>query len=109
MSLTFFTKSRAYSWKISTVGHVLWNLRLVGACALTIEGKPIPTAAAVPAAAPPRNWRRDDLGWTDLASTFALLFICVSWLLYDDVLLIATKYKLSTAGDRKSTRLNSSH
>ncbi|WP_169333958.1 hypothetical protein [Oligella ureolytica] len=34
----------------------------MGVWALTIAGKPSPTAAAVPAAAPPRNLRRESTG-----------------------------------------------
>src|SRR3972149_3353504 len=58
MSFTFLAKSSAYSWKISLVGQVLWNLRLV-ISALTMLGKPIVAAPPTEAAVAVRNFRRD--------------------------------------------------
>ncbi len=62
MSLTFFAKSSAYSWKMSFDGQVLWKRRLVTACAVEIIGKAIAPAPTAPAAALPRNLRRWDWG-----------------------------------------------
>jgi hypothetical protein len=55
MSLIFFAKSSAYSWKMSFDGHVLWKRKLIGPCALTTLGA---ATAAVATAAPVRNLRR---------------------------------------------------
>ena len=57
MSLTFFAKSFAYSWKMSFCGQVLCHRIEIGPCALTMFGNP---SAAAPAAtaAPFRNFRR---------------------------------------------------
>jgi len=58
MSLIFLVKSTAYSWKMSTVGQVLWKRRVIAPCARTMAGKP--SVAAVPAAAAlPKNLRRE--------------------------------------------------
>src|SRR6187549_238347 len=76
MSFTFFAKSSAYSWKMSFAGHVLCQrivcapvdettagaAGLAGSAALSAAIAIIGIAAAVPAAAPLRNLRRDSLG-----------------------------------------------
>src|SRR2546426_4744904 len=59
MSLTFFAKSRAYSWKMSFEGQVLCQRIEIGPWALTIVGKPSVAAPAVAAAAPAKNVRRE--------------------------------------------------
>jgi hypothetical protein len=68
MSLIFFAKSLAYSWKMSFEGQVLWKRMLIGPCALAIIGKPSVAAPAVAAAAPDRNLRREAI-----ALSFCLL------------------------------------
>src|SRR5690606_33829535 len=75
MSLIFWARSRANSWKMSTVGQVLWKRKDVGVCALTMAGKPSVAAAAVPAAAPPRKRRRDACTVASVLLTVELLFI----------------------------------
>src|SRR5690606_24604301 len=62
-----------------------------------MAGKPMPTAAAVPAAAPPRNLRRDDRVATSLVLGLALLFMCVSPGFVGLLFVVATRYKFSTA------------
>jgi len=59
MSLTFFAKSRAYSWKMSFCGQVDCQRIVMGPCALATIGN---ASAAVPVAAtaaPRRNFRRE--------------------------------------------------
>src|SRR5690554_3359214 len=81
MSLTFWAKSSAYSWNISTVGHVLWKRKVVGPCALAIMGKPMVAAAAVPATAPPRKLRRVELDTLAESVCFVSSFItCLQYL-----------------------------
>jgi hypothetical protein len=58
MSLTFFAKSFAYSWKMSLAGHVLCQRMEIGPWALTTFGKPSAAAPAAATAAPRRNVRR---------------------------------------------------
>ena len=60
MSLTFFAKSRAYSWKMSLDGQVLCQRMVIGPCALTTAGKA--SAAAPATAAPFKNLRRGASG-----------------------------------------------
>src|SRR5512139_3509346 len=57
MSLTFLTKSLAYSWKMSFAGQVLWKRRVV-VWALETIGNPRAAVPAVAAAALERNFRR---------------------------------------------------
>src|SRR5512138_1006238 len=59
MSFTFLAKSRAYSWKMSFVGHVLCQRIVIGACATWIVGAAATAAPAAPTAAFFRNDRRD--------------------------------------------------
>src|SRR6185295_14020375 len=56
MSLTFFAKSWAYSWKMSLAPQVLCQRQVIGSCALTMVGSAI--VATDVAAAPRRNLRR---------------------------------------------------
>src|SRR5690606_41293949 len=66
MSLTLVVKSTANSWKMSTVGQVLWKRKLMGPWARTMVGKPraVVAAAAPPAAALPKNFRRPSAALT---------------------------------------------
>ena len=50
MSLTFFAKSPAYSWKMSLAGHVLCQRMLIGPVwpRLTFGAAIVPAAAATP-------------------------------------------------------------
>jgi hypothetical protein len=59
ISFTFLAKSRAYSWKMSFVGHVDWKRRLIGACATWIVGATATAAPAAPTAAFFKKERRD--------------------------------------------------
>src|SRR5262245_8804030 len=68
ISLIFFAKSSAYSWKMSLEGQVLCQRRLTGPCALTTLGAA--TTAAVARTALLRNLRREVLPG---ARVFALL------------------------------------
>src|SRR5436189_6284551 len=58
MSLTFFAKSSAYSWKMSFWGQVLCQRIEIGPCALATIGKPSAAAPVAASAAPCRNLRR---------------------------------------------------
>jgi len=58
MSLTFFAKSSAYSWKMSFCGQVDCQRIAMGPCALTTFGKPSVAAPVAARAAPLRNFRR---------------------------------------------------
>ena len=58
MSLTFFAKSSAYSWKMSFWGHVLCQRIEIGPWALATIGKPSVAAPVAASAAPLRNVRR---------------------------------------------------
>jgi hypothetical protein len=57
MSLTFFAKSLAYSWKMSLAGQTLCQRIEIGPWALATIGNPT-AAAPVAAAADLRNLRR---------------------------------------------------
>ena len=69
MSLTFFAKSWAYSWKMSFEGQVLWKRNDVCACAVDTIGKAMAPAPRAPAEARLRKRRRCE----------AVLVTCVSW------------------------------
>src|SRR5262245_25900600 len=58
MSLTFFAKSSAYSWKMSFCGQVLCQRIEIGPWALATIGKPSVAAPVAASAAPWRNLRR---------------------------------------------------
>src|SRR5262245_26924626 len=58
MSLTFFAKSSAYSWKMSFCGQVLCQRIEMGPCALATIGKPSAAAPVAARAAPCKNLRR---------------------------------------------------
>jgi hypothetical protein len=61
MSLTFFAKSSAYSWKMSFDGQVLWKRMLVVVCAVAIIGVAIAPAVPTAVAALFRKRRRGAL------------------------------------------------
>src|SRR5262245_431629 len=58
MSLTFFAKSSAYSWKMSFCGQVLCQRIEIGPWALATIGKPSAAAPVAARVAPCRNLRR---------------------------------------------------
>src|SRR5687767_14816494 len=62
MSLTFFAKSSAYSWKMSFCGHALCQRMVIGPCALATIGKESALAPAAATAAPVRNFLREGSG-----------------------------------------------
>src|SRR6185312_13718400 len=73
MSLTFFAKSWAYSWKMSLAPQVLCQRQVIGSCALTRVGRVI--VATDVAAAPRRNLRR-----VVVLSAFSLVMLPLLWL-----------------------------